>query len=82
MLRENLQSVGWELVEAKNRVTELENVQIRNNSALCQSASDIAQAFEKVERLALSMKDQQKELADSLAANAISDEKLVSATTE
>ena len=82
MLRENLQSVGSELVEAKNRVTELENVQMKNNSALRQSASDIAQAFEKVERLALSMKDQQKELADSLAANAILDEKLVSATTE
>ena len=82
LLRESLQTVGSELVEAKKRVTDLEKVQSKNNIALRQSAGAVAQAFEKVEKLAIEMKDQQKGLSDQRAANAGLEEKCFSANAE
>ncbi|KAH9938195.1 uncharacterized protein B0H18DRAFT_1112374 [Fomitopsis serialis] len=71
MLRDKLSCVGAELVDARNRVTGLENAQVMDRAALQESSRS-----EQLTDLAEAMKKQQQELYDILSIAAEADAKL------
>ncbi|KAI0375592.1 hypothetical protein BV20DRAFT_1047883 [Pilatotrama ljubarskyi] len=76
LLRDRLQSVGGELIEAKNRVAELEMAQTEDRAALSRANTAITRTTEEVSSLAACIKKQQGELYDTLAVAAESEAKL------
>ncbi|KAI0353620.1 hypothetical protein OH77DRAFT_1438040 [Trametes cingulata] len=90
LLRDRLQSVGAELIEAKNRVAELETAQAEDRAALSRANVAIASTNKRirsewstiakeVSSLAVCMKKQQGELYDALSVAAESEARLGSA---
>ncbi|TFY56360.1 hypothetical protein EVJ58_g7693 [Rhodofomes roseus] len=76
MLRDKLSCVGAELVDARNRVTELENAQLMDRTALQGSSQSLGNAGQQLSELAEAMKKQQRELYDVLSIAAEADAKL------
>ena len=97
MLREKLQSVGSELVEAKTRSSELEGLQSADREALRTSSTNLSSASEyklvigvcrangligeQIGRLAEELKNQQAELNKALLLAADFESKLNDANT-
>ncbi|KAI0650768.1 hypothetical protein C8Q79DRAFT_945109 [Trametes meyenii] len=67
LLRDRLQSVGGELIEAKNRAAELETAQGEDRDALCRANATVISTTQEVMSLAAYVKKQQGELHDTLA---------------
>ncbi|KAI0719599.1 hypothetical protein C8T65DRAFT_716396 [Cerioporus squamosus] len=80
LLRDRLQSVGGELIEAKSRVTELESVHAEERLALCKSNATIATMTEEISSLVACLKKQQADLHAALTAAADYEAKFASAT--
>ncbi|KAH9951625.1 hypothetical protein B0H21DRAFT_684427 [Amylocystis lapponica] len=80
ILRDRLQSVGAELLDAKSRIVELEGAQAADRAALCSSTRDVTNATQKVTELAECLKQQQGELYDVLSAAADAETKLAAST--
>ncbi|KIP10723.1 hypothetical protein PHLGIDRAFT_115276 [Phlebiopsis gigantea 11061_1 CR5-6] len=76
MLREKLQSVGSELIDAKIRSSELEGLQSADREALRSSSTNLSNASEQVCRLAEELKIQQTELNKALLLAADFESKL------
>ncbi|KAI0750729.1 hypothetical protein C8Q80DRAFT_1153650 [Daedaleopsis nitida] len=70
LLRDRLQSVGGELVEAKSRVTELEMAQAEDRSALCRANMAIVESTKETTSLVECSKRQQADLHDALVFSA------------
>ncbi|KAI0677576.1 hypothetical protein C8Q78DRAFT_1003352 [Trametes maxima] len=70
LLRDRLQSVGGELIEAKNRVTELEAAQGEDRNALCRANLAVTSTTQEVASLVAYVKKQQGELYDTMASAA------------
>ncbi|EKM59216.1 uncharacterized protein PHACADRAFT_169695 [Phanerochaete carnosa HHB-10118-sp] len=79
MLREKLQSVGADLIEAKDRVAELEGIQAADIDTLRLSSVRLSGANEQIQKFADAMKCQQTELHDALMASAELEAQLSSA---
>ncbi|KAI9063290.1 hypothetical protein FKP32DRAFT_744668 [Trametes sanguinea] len=79
LLRDRLQSVGGELVEAKNRVSELETAQSEDRTALSRANEAIVRSTSEVATLAECVKKQQAELYEILSIAADSEAKLAAA---
>ena len=98
MLREKLQSVGSELVDAKMRVSELETIQAADREALRTSNGSLADASKatvccrskgadcdldaQLRAFADALKQQQKEVNDALMVAADMESKLVQETEQ
>ncbi|KAI0638145.1 hypothetical protein C8Q77DRAFT_1048544 [Trametes polyzona] len=76
LLRDRLQSVGGELVEAKSRVTELEAAQAEDRAALSRANAAMARSAEELSSLAACVKKHQGDLYDTLSIAAESEAKL------
>ncbi|TBU32816.1 hypothetical protein BD311DRAFT_736552 [Dichomitus squalens] len=76
LLRDRLQSVGGELVEAKGRIAELEAAQSDDRAALRKANDIIRGTTEETSGLAASLKEQQDKLCEVLAASAEYEAKL------
>ncbi|KAL7282377.1 hypothetical protein ACG7TL_003847 [Trametes sanguinea] len=79
LLRDRLQSVGGELVEAKNRVSELETTQSEDRAALSRANGAIVRSMSEIATLAECVKKQQAELYDTLSIAADFEAKLATA---
>ncbi|GJE84222.1 hypothetical protein PsYK624_002980 [Phanerochaete sordida] len=79
MLREKLQSVGSDLIDAKTRVAELEGAQNADRDALRLSSMHLSQANEQIQKFADALKAQQMELHEALLASADFEAQLASA---
>ncbi|RDX55571.1 hypothetical protein OH76DRAFT_1452530 [Lentinus brumalis] len=79
LLRDRLQSVGGELLEAKSRVTELEGIHAEERSTLCKSSATIANMTEEISSMATCLKKQQTDLHVALTTAADYEAKFVSA---
>ncbi|KAJ3554635.1 hypothetical protein NM688_g3003 [Phlebia brevispora] len=82
ILRDRLQSVGGDLIDAKSRITELEGSQAADREALRSSSVSLCNASEQIENLAQDLKKQQGELNDALIAAADLELKVVAATEQ
>ncbi|KAM5540465.1 hypothetical protein V8D89_005923 [Ganoderma adspersum] len=79
LLRDRLQSIGGELVEAKSRIVELETAQARDRAALGRANDTIRDTTEELSSLAICLKNQQEEQYDALASAADIEAKFASA---
>ncbi|TFK91494.1 hypothetical protein K466DRAFT_643900 [Polyporus arcularius HHB13444] len=79
LLRDRLQSVGGELIEAKSRVTELEGIHAEERSTLCKSSATVANMTEEISSMAACLKKQQTDLHVALTTAADYEAKFVSA---
>ncbi|KAI5124928.1 hypothetical protein M0805_007355 [Coniferiporia weirii] len=70
MFRDRLEFSQGELVVAKHRAAELENMQSQNNFSLEVSSEKMAVASEKLTKLAVLLRDQQRQNLDILVKNA------------
>ncbi|KAH8105890.1 hypothetical protein BXZ70DRAFT_1004194 [Cristinia sonorae] len=70
LLRERLQAVGAELIDAKARVTELEAMQVVDREALRSSSNALTQTAGQVNDLAKQLKTQQGHLYEVLSTAA------------
>ncbi|OBZ70439.1 hypothetical protein A0H81_09981 [Grifola frondosa] len=77
LLRDRLESVGTELIEAKSRISELETAQVADRAALCTATGRISDSSEQLTELAECLKRQQGELYEILAAAADAEARLV-----
>ncbi|KAI0832374.1 hypothetical protein BC628DRAFT_1414680 [Trametes gibbosa] len=75
LLRDRLQSVGGDLIEAKSRVADLETVQADDRAALSRANILLARNTEEVTSLASCVKKQQGELYETLSVAAESEAK-------
>ncbi|KAI0327140.1 hypothetical protein GY45DRAFT_1355911 [Cubamyces sp. BRFM 1775] len=73
LLRDRLQSIGAELLEAKARVTELEAAQVEDRATLGRANEAIARSAEEVVSLAGCLKTQRIELYETLSIAAESE---------
>ncbi|RPD81149.1 hypothetical protein L226DRAFT_542362 [Lentinus tigrinus ALCF2SS1-7] len=80
ILRDRLQSVGGELIEAKSRVSELEDAHAEERSTLCKANATIASMTEEISSIAACLKKQQADLHVALITAADFEAKFVSAT--
>ncbi|KAI0940017.1 hypothetical protein AcV5_001238 [Taiwanofungus camphoratus] len=76
LLRDRLQSVGSELIDAKSRIAELEGAQAADREALRASSSTLSSTGEQVTELADRLKQQQHELYQVLSTAAEAQAKL------
>ncbi|KAL6309669.1 hypothetical protein BKA93DRAFT_821394 [Sparassis latifolia] len=76
LLRDRLQSVGSELIDAKGRVIELEAAQAANREALRASACSVSTTTQQVTELAECLKKQQGEMYEVLSTAADAEAKL------
>ncbi|CCM03174.1 uncharacterized protein FIBRA_05296 [Fibroporia radiculosa] len=82
ILRDRLQSVGAELVDAKCRITELEGGQLADRQALFASTDSINTASQQFSALAERLEKQQRDMYEILATAADAEAKLVAATEQ
>ncbi|KAH9853516.1 hypothetical protein C2E23DRAFT_108880 [Lenzites betulinus] len=75
LLRDRLQSVGGELIEAKSRIMDLEAAQADDRAALSRANTLLERNTEEVSSLASSLKKQQDDLYDTLSIAADSEAK-------
>ena len=71
--------MGSELVEAKNRISELEIAQSNDRDALRLAGNNLSSASEEISKLAQALKTQQSELQEALVASGVLEEKLTMA---
>ncbi|KAI0771580.1 hypothetical protein BD413DRAFT_475623 [Trametes elegans] len=81
LLRDRLQSLGGELIDAKNRVVELETAQAEDRAAICRGNATIARTAEELSALVAYANKQRGELYDALSAAADYEGKLNSASS-
>ncbi|KAI9001055.1 hypothetical protein BD414DRAFT_405053 [Trametes punicea] len=79
LLRDRLQTVGGELIEAKSRITDLETAQSQDRAALCRANDTLARAAGEFTSLAECAKNQRIEMHDTLRIAAESEMKLAAA---
>ncbi|THH32922.1 hypothetical protein EUX98_g1277 [Antrodiella citrinella] len=70
ILRERLQAVGAELIDAKARVSELENMQVADREALRNSTQGLSSTTEQVNELAQQLKEHQGRMYEVLSTAA------------
>ncbi|THG95481.1 hypothetical protein EW026_g6184 [Hermanssonia centrifuga] len=77
ILRDRLQCVGAQLLDAKSRVSELEVVQMSDRETFRATSNSLTSASLQVSNLAQCLKDHQAELNDALANGADLEAKLI-----
>ncbi|KZT12495.1 uncharacterized protein LAESUDRAFT_808096 [Laetiporus sulphureus 93-53] len=82
LLRDRLQTVGAELIDAKNRIAELEESQASDRQALLASTTSLTNTSQQYAELAEGMKKQQNQLFDVLSAAADAEMKLQASNEE
>ncbi|OCH92949.1 hypothetical protein OBBRIDRAFT_395408 [Obba rivulosa] len=70
LLRDRLQSLGADFIDAKNRVTELEDAQVADRKALRDATSNLSSASVQVGKLTESLRKQGDQLYEALSSAA------------
>ncbi|KAI0081724.1 hypothetical protein K474DRAFT_1694784 [Panus rudis PR-1116 ss-1] len=82
LLRDRLQNLGAELCEARARITELEDLHVKDREALRSTCSSLAEANGRVEALAERLQQQHARMYDLLSTVADTQAKLSASEAE